>query len=127
MIEYHEIEHVQLAMPPGGEDRARAFYGGVLGLGEVAKPGALRASGGAWFAAGRVEVHLRAEDPMHPSHAAHPGIRVTGLAALAARCEAAGHRPQFDTRYPGRRRFYVVDPFGNRLELFEPDPDAPAA
>jgi hypothetical protein len=50
---------------------------------------------------------------------AHPGIRVTGLAELAARCEAAGHPPQFDTRYPGRQRFYVFDPFGNRLEFFE--------
>jgi catechol 2,3-dioxygenase-like lactoylglutathione lyase family enzyme len=119
MTEFHEIEHVQLAMRPGGEDLARAFYGQVLGFREIAKPDALRASAVAWFAAARIEIHLRAEDPMHPSHAAHPGIRVTGLADLAARCEAAGHPPQFDVRYPGRRRFYVADPFGNRLEFFE--------
>jgi catechol 2,3-dioxygenase-like lactoylglutathione lyase family enzyme len=119
MIELQEIEHVQLAMPPGEEDRARTFYGSVLGFREIAKPEALRASAGPWFAAGRLEVHVRAEDPMYPSRVAHPGIRVTGLAELAARCEAAGHPPQFDARYPGRQRFYVADPFGNRLEFFE--------
>jgi catechol 2,3-dioxygenase-like lactoylglutathione lyase family enzyme len=119
MTEFHEIEHVQVAMPSGGEDRARTFYVDVLGFREIAKPDGLRASAGVWFAAGRIEIHVRAEDPTHPSRAAHPGIRVTGLAELAARCEAAGHRPQFDARYPGRRRFYVADPFGNRLEFFE--------
>ena len=29
------IDHVQLAMPPGGEDVARRFYVGVLGFVEV--------------------------------------------------------------------------------------------
>lgn len=120
MIEVHEIEHVQLAMPPGEADRARTFYGTVLGFREITKPEPLRTSADPWFAAGRLEIHVRADDAMmYPSRVAHPGIRVTGLAELAARCEAAGHPTQFDARYPGRRRFYVTDPFGNRLEFFE--------
>jgi len=126
-IEYHEIEHVQLTMPHGGDDRARAFYGDVLALREIPKPAALRGNGGLWFVAGSIEVHLLAEEPRHPSHAAHPGFRVTGLSALAERCQKAGYPPQFDTRYPGRRRFYVADPFGNRIELFQIDTDAPTA
>jgi catechol 2,3-dioxygenase-like lactoylglutathione lyase family enzyme len=43
------IHHVQLACPPGTEEALRAFYGGVLGLDEVAKPPALAARGGCWF------------------------------------------------------------------------------
>ena len=35
------IDHIQLAMPAGGEDAARRFYGGVLGLEEMPKPAAL--------------------------------------------------------------------------------------
>src|SRR5256885_3718844 len=40
------IDHVQLAIPPGGEERARAFYAGVLGLVEEPKPEPMRACGG---------------------------------------------------------------------------------
>jgi catechol 2,3-dioxygenase-like lactoylglutathione lyase family enzyme len=40
------IEHVQLAMPPGEEDRARQFYSGILGIPEVEKPAELAKRGG---------------------------------------------------------------------------------
>ena len=43
------IHHVQLAMPPGKEEEARAFYCDLLGLPEVPKPGGSAARGGAWF------------------------------------------------------------------------------
>jgi hypothetical protein len=32
------LDHVQLAMPAGGEDRARQFYAAVLGMVEAPKP-----------------------------------------------------------------------------------------
>src|SRR4029079_5848237 len=57
------IDHVQLAIPPGGEEQARAFYGGVLGLEELPKPEAMRARGGLWFAGG---IHLGIEPGMRP-------------------------------------------------------------
>ena len=41
------IDHVQLAMPPGEEDAARGFYGGLLGLSEVPKPGSWQGEAGA--------------------------------------------------------------------------------
>ena len=44
------IDHVQLAMPKGSEDRARSFYSDVLGMKEIPKPEAL---------AGRLLVWLR--------------------------------------------------------------------
>lgn len=41
-----KIDHVQLAMPRGGEEEARAFYDGLLGIREVAKPPRLAVRGG---------------------------------------------------------------------------------
>ncbi len=70
---------MQLAMPPGQETTARAFYFGILGMSEVEKPAVLAARGGAWFRAGGVELHLGVEENFTPSRKGHPGILVTAL------------------------------------------------
>ena len=116
------IDHVQLGMRPGEEDKARHFYTNVLGMPEIAKPDALVASGGVWFRESAVELHLGVEVDLKAPLRAHTAIRVAELTQLAERCEKAGHKPLFDARYPGRRRFFVHDPFGNRLEFFEVEP-----
>lgn len=123
MFSLQDLEHVQIDMPPGEEPAARAFYRGVLGLPEMAKPEPLRGSG-VWFAVGAQELHLSAVPNARPALRAHAGLRVVGLAATAARCAAAGYAIEYDHRYPGRARFYVRDPFGNRLEIFELEQDA---
>jgi catechol 2,3-dioxygenase-like lactoylglutathione lyase family enzyme len=115
-----DIHHVQVAAPRGSEDVLRAFYGGVLGLAEVAKPADLAARGGAWFQAGAVALHLGVEEPFAPARKAHPGLLVDDLDALAARVEAAGYRVEWG-RLPGFRRFHTADPYGNRLELLQRD------
>lgn len=119
---FDRLHHVQLAMPAGAEDRARAFYAGVLGLEEIAKPPVLAARGGAWFGAGGVELHLGVEDGFAPARKAHPGILVTDLDALVARLAAAGVDARPDGEFPGHRRVYADDPFGNRLEFLQPLP-----
>ena len=43
------LDHIQLAMPPAGEEDARRFYGDLLGLREVPKPAPLVPRGGVWF------------------------------------------------------------------------------
>ncbi len=108
------LDHVQVAMPAGGEEAARRFYGGVLGLAEVAKPEPMQASGGVWFEPG---IHLGVEADFRPASKAHPGLRMADLDATAVRLQAAGADVVWDTRRPGVRRFYTHDPFGNRLEL----------
>jgi catechol 2,3-dioxygenase-like lactoylglutathione lyase family enzyme len=113
------IDHVQVAAPPGCEAEARAFYGGLLGLEELAKPEALRARGGCWFRAGSQELHVGVEEPFAPARKAHPGLVVDDLAALESRLAAAGIRAERDESLPGVRRTHVADPFGNRLELRE--------
>jgi catechol 2,3-dioxygenase-like lactoylglutathione lyase family enzyme len=113
------LHHVQLAMPPGGEAAAIAFYAGVLGLCHVDKPAALAGRGGAWFATGGVRVHLGVEQPFRPALKAHPAFEVASLAEFEARLRAAGVDIRPGEDLPGLRRVFVHDPFGNRIEIVE--------
>ena len=114
------IEHVQLAMPAGGEDLARGFYVGLLGLEERTKPPALAVRGGCWFESGAVKLHLGVETDFRPARKAHPALLVDGLAVLSRRLMAAGCGVREDELLEGFTRIYVDDPFGNRIELMEP-------
>jgi catechol 2,3-dioxygenase-like lactoylglutathione lyase family enzyme len=114
-------EHVLLSIPAGEERRARKFYVDVLGFTEVVRPESLGGTGGGWFRAGPVNLHLGAEADFHPARLAHPALLVSGLAPLIARCEAAGHMTKTAEKLPGFNRVHVHDPFGNRIELMERD------
>jgi catechol 2,3-dioxygenase-like lactoylglutathione lyase family enzyme len=114
------IDHVQLAMPPGGEDRAREFYQGVLGIPEVPKPADMAKRGGCWFESGDLKVHLGVEQEFRPARKAHPAFIVSDLVALVARLRSAGSPLTDDRSLTEYDRFFVEDPFGNRIELMEP-------
>lgn len=114
------IHHVQLAMPAGREPEAVAFYQDALGIPQVPKPPRLAARGGCWFEDGDLRVHLGVEADFRPARKAHPALLVDGLAALVMRLEAIGAAVSSDP-LDGYVRVYVDDPFGNRLELLEPD------
>ena len=116
------LHDVQLAIPARGEDRARGFYGEVLGLDEIPKPPALAARGGVWFRGGGLEIHLGIEAPFVPAKKAHPGIVTHDLDSLRTRLVDAGSEVRPDDLFPGFQRFYVDDCFGNRLEFLQPDP-----
>jgi len=118
------IDHVQLAMPEGGEARARQFYGEILGLPEKGKPPALAARGGVWFKASGLKIHLGVEKDFRPARKAHPALLVEDLPALARRLSAAGCPVIDDEPLTGYRRLYTEDPFGNRIELLEPIPSS---
>ena len=113
------IHHVQLAIPEGGEDEARGFYGGVLGMREVAKPSVLAGRGGVWFEAGGARVHLGVETGFAPARKAHPCLLVRDLGEARRRLAAAGVAMATDVDLPDLRRLYVADPFGNRIEIAE--------
>jgi len=106
-------------MPAGQENLAREFYGRTLGLTEIPKPAHLAARGGVWFAAGTLQLHLGVEPDFRPARKAHPAFSVEGLDGLVQRCREAGVEIITDTPLDGRRRVYVQDPFGNRIELIE--------
>ena len=54
------IDHVQLAMPAGGEPLARRFYSELLGI--------------CWFEDGPLKVHLGVETDFRPAGKAHPAL-----------------------------------------------------
>jgi catechol 2,3-dioxygenase-like lactoylglutathione lyase family enzyme len=114
------IDHVQLAIPAGGEAAARTFYGALLGLAEQPKPEDLARRGGCWFESAAVKVHCGVEEPFRPARKAHIAFRVDDVAALAARARAAGFEVVEDGDLPGHDRVFIYDPFGNRLEFLRP-------
>src|SRR4051794_13335232 len=116
---FERLHHVQLAIPVGGEDACRQFWGAVLGLTELEKPPVLAARGGCWFRGGGLEVHLGVESGFVPARKAHPGILVSDLKALAGRLTSADVEVVWDGEFPGHDRFYAADPFGNRLEFLQ--------
>lgn len=113
------IDHVQLAMPHAGEEQARRFYIGVLGMREIDKPAHLAVGGGCWFASGAAHIHLGVEEGHRPSRKAHPALLVEDLAALAQRLEMAGVPFTAGKPLAGYIRGDTTDPFGNRIELME--------
>ena len=114
------IDHVQLAMPEGGEPLARQFYGTLLGLVELAKPPNLAARGGAWFQCGALQLHLGVELGFRPARKAHPALRVRDLDGLLRTLADAGFEVKHDPEtIEGVERAFTSDPFGNRVELVE--------
>jgi catechol 2,3-dioxygenase-like lactoylglutathione lyase family enzyme len=114
------IDHVQIAMPAGDEEKARAFYVKLLEFTEIPKPAELAKRGGAWLQSGNVQLHLGVESDFRPARKAHPAFLVEDLDALISTVEAAGY--ETDTSQPpldGYKRAHVFDPFGNRIELME--------
>lgn len=107
-----------MAMPAAGEDAARAFYAGLLGLREVLKPPVQAARGGCWFEGGNIHLHLGVEAGFRPARKAHPAFRVARFDALCGLLAGAGFVPRPDDEGSARRAF-VDDPFGNRIELIE--------
>lgn len=114
------IAHVQIPIPIGGEDAARSFYGAVLGMPEIPKPDSLSDRGGVWFECGQQEVHCGVESAA-PDTRRHPALLTDDLDSLRVQLERAGFEVVFDREIPGYRRFYTRDPFGNRIELMQPD------
>jgi hypothetical protein len=121
------IHHVQLAAPPGTETELRSFWKELIGFNELEKPPALAKRGGCWFRRGDIEIHVGMEDDFRAARKAHPGLLVTALDVLADRLQAAGYPVSWDADFPGMRRFYTQDPFGNRLEFLDHVAEPPDA
>lgn len=113
------LDHVQLAMPAGGEHEARGFYSGVLGLSEREKPPHLVVSGGCWFFGPTVEIHLGVEEPFRAAKKAHPALLVDDLAAMREQLRLHGVVFTEGKPLDGYTRGDIADPFGNRIELMQ--------
>ncbi len=114
------VDHINIAMPAGGEALARIFYGDVLNLTEIAVPMALAGYPVIWFQSEGVVLHLGVDEDFHPSGRAHPALLVDDLDSFLARCRLRGvmmddDQPPLD----GYRRAHIFDPFNNRVEIMQ--------
>jgi len=114
------IHHVQITIPKGAEDEARAFYCDLLGLAELEKPESLKSRGGFWLAVGDRQVHVGTEDfPDRYKTKAHMAYLVKDLDEWRQKLEKAGISIIEGIPIPNYRRFEFRDPFENRVEFLE--------
>jgi hypothetical protein len=114
------IDHVQLAAPAGCETEARKFFGDLLRLEEIVKPEPLRCRGSCWFRVGPRQLHIGVEESFSAARKAHPAFSTRDIVALSERLERGGVLVSWDDSVDRIQRFYVQDPWGNRLEFTEP-------
>lgn len=116
------IHHVQITVPNGTEDDARAFYCGVLGLAEVSKPESLAGRGGFWLQAGPQQVHVGTEAGVdRAATKAHLAYKVSNIEEWRQKLEAQSIAVLESVPLPGYDRFEFRDPFGNRVEMIQPE------
>jgi catechol 2,3-dioxygenase-like lactoylglutathione lyase family enzyme len=113
------LDHVQIAIPTGGETAARRYYGDLIGLSEIPKPAALARNGGCWFNLGAQQLHIGVDPDFRSATKAHIALSCTALDEMRQRIEKAGFAAHHAAPMAGRQRFFSVDPFGNRIEFIE--------
>ncbi|PLS01870.1 VOC family protein [Neobacillus cucumis] len=116
---FKAIDHIQLAAPKGSEHKARQFFKEILGFDEIEKPEELKKRGGVWFQFGNIQIHIGIEEPFYPAKKAHPAFEIDNIEALKRHLKLNGIEVIEDNNLPGANRFYIIDPFGNRIELLE--------
>ena len=113
-----QLHHVNVTVPPESEAASKSFYGSVLGLKQVPKPGSSRPSG-AWYQIGETQLHLSVEAEASGGQSTrHVCFTVDDLNAVEKRFREASVEIIPDPRpVPGSSRFYVRDPGGNQIEI----------
>jgi catechol 2,3-dioxygenase-like lactoylglutathione lyase family enzyme len=117
-IQIKRLDHVQICIPPGEEERAREFYARVLGLEEIEKPDALKPRGGLWFQIADIQLHIGVEEAQGKSKR-HPAFEVEDLEGIREYLRGQSVEIRDEIPVPGLSRFSFFDPFGNRIEFME--------
>ncbi len=118
MLDILRLDHVQICIPIGEEENAKAFYLNLLGFTEIEKPDSLKSRGGFWFQVADVQVHIGTEDIPEKSKS-HPAFEVRDVEAARKWLSEKGIPIKEAVEIPNVKRFYFIDPFGNRIELLE--------
>ena len=110
------LDHVAIVVTD--VERARAFYAGVLGLPEVARPPSFDFPG-AWFQVGPEVIHLLGHAAADTRGRRHFCLWVRDVHAAAQYLADLGLPVRWDTKYKigGVDRFFTDDPDGNRIEI----------
>lgn len=118
MIQFKRIDHVLVTIPEQKTEDARSFYTQVLGLAEI--PGN-HPGGAIWFEIADIQLHLREETGGNYS-LRHPAFEVNNLDEARQELEAKGIDITYSSDIEGRQRFFIRDPFGNRIEFLQYNP-----
>ena len=113
------IQHVSIPIFPSeaANQKARHFYGTILGLPEIPPPQSLAHLDLIWYQLGNTELHLFRQDEIDDALGQHLCIQVEDVDAMRAQLNAAQIPIAETDPIPGRPRFFCRDPFGNRIEF----------
>jgi catechol 2,3-dioxygenase-like lactoylglutathione lyase family enzyme len=114
------LQHVSVQVPPEQLEACVQFYEGLLGMTPVPN-----LAGIAWFqvSGDGDQLHLL-EGAGAASSSAHMAFQIVPLEPMLAALRAAGHAPRPGSNLWGAERWFVRDPAGNLIELFETPPPA---
>ena len=114
------LQHVSVPRPFGEEsaERARQFYGGLLGLKEKPVPSTIAHLGLVWFKIGaETELHVFSENDSDTTSGRHFCLNVGDVEAMRQALTEAGYEPWNPEAIQGRPRFFCRDPFDNIVEF----------
>jgi catechol 2,3-dioxygenase-like lactoylglutathione lyase family enzyme len=119
MIEFKRLDHIQICIPYGQEEKARRFYTDIIGLTEIPKPESLLVNGGMWYMVGDIELHIGTEAGANEPSKRHPAFEIANLEAARKHLSDHGVSINEEIPIPGRLRFTFTDPFNNKVELLQ--------
>ena len=116
-IRFTHIDHCSVIITDLG--KARAFYVGVLGLKEIAKPKTFDFVA-LWFELGDGQTLHLLQKPLPDTRSPrHFALRVPDAQAAREHFRARGVEVQETGPIPHCDRFFVHDPDGNRIEVIQ--------
>lgn len=111
------IDHVQIAAPQNSENLCREFFSGIFEMKEIPKPENLRKRGGSLVSMRRTGASCRNSRKFYSGSKSPSGIQC--CRSKKAERKVNGIEIKEDEPLEGAERFYINDPFGNRLEFLE--------
>ena len=117
-INFKKLNHIQICIPKGEEEKGREFYCGILGLTEIEKPENLKKNGGFWLQAGDIQLHIGTEQITGKSKR-HPAFEIEKLEIVKHYLKEKGIKIKEEDEIPGIKRFSLFDYWDNRIELIE--------
>ncbi|MFT5822380.1 MAG: catechol 2,3-dioxygenase-like lactoylglutathione lyase family enzyme [Crocinitomix sp.] len=117
-INFKKIDHIQICIPKGEEEKGREFYCDILGLEEIEKPDSLKKNGGFWLRIADIQLHIGTEI-LEGKSKRHPAFEIDNLNEVKGYLIEKGVRIKEDGKIPGINRFSIFDFWNNRIELLE--------
>ena len=77
-ITFKKIDHVQICIPKGEENKTRQFYCDILGLNEIEKPKVIKKNGSFWLEIAGIQLHIGTED-LEGKSKRHPDFEIENL------------------------------------------------